>query len=114
MKLYQMAIAALMALSATTTLAAPPAADPRGDALAAETRLGRFASETKGGPQQRLLLAKQKIRRLIEDLDAGAVRLCGTFSGARIDLREVDRPWVPAAETERRGSGSRGRERLRR
>jgi hypothetical protein len=33
--------------------------------------VGRFASETKGGPQQRLLLAKQKIRRLIEDLDAG-------------------------------------------
>ena len=71
MKLYQMAIAALMALSATTTLAAPPAADRRGDALAAETRVERFASETKGGPQQRLLLAKQKIRRLIDDLDAG-------------------------------------------
>jgi hypothetical protein len=71
MKLYQTAIAALVAISATATLAAPPAADPRGDALAAETRVGRFASETKGGPQQRLLLAKQKIRRLIEDLDAG-------------------------------------------
>ena len=71
MKLYQTAIAALVAISATTTLAASPAADRRGDALAAETRVGRFASETKGGPQQRLLLAKQKIRRLIEDLDAG-------------------------------------------
>jgi len=45
-------------------------------------------------------------------VDAGAVRLCGTFSGAGIDLREVDR--LPAAKTERRGSGSRGRERLRR
>ena len=71
MKLYQTAIATLMALSATMTLAAPPAAGPRGDALAAEIRVGRFASETKGGPQQRLLLAKEKIRRLIEDLDAG-------------------------------------------
>jgi len=71
MKLYQMAIAALMALSVSTTLAAAPAADRRGDALAAETRVDRCASETKGGPQQRLLLAKQKIRRLIDDLDAG-------------------------------------------
>jgi len=71
MKLYQMAIAALIALSATATLAAAPAADLRGDALAAETRVDRCASETKGGPQQRLLLAKQKIRRLIDDLDAG-------------------------------------------
>ena len=71
MKLYQMAIAALMALSTTTTLAAPSAADRREDALAAETRVEQFASETKGGPQQRLLLAKQRIRRLIDDLDAG-------------------------------------------
>jgi len=71
MKLYQTVIATLMAFAATTTLAAPPAADPRGDARAAETRVERFASETKGGPQQRLLLAKEKIRRLIEDLDAG-------------------------------------------
>ena len=71
MKLYQMAIAGLMALSVTTTLAATPAADRRGDALAAETRVERCASETKGGPQQQLLLAKQKIRRLIDDLDAG-------------------------------------------
>ena len=71
MKLHQMAIAALMALSVTTTLAAAPAAERRGDALAAATRVERCASETKGGPQQRLLLAKQKIRRLIDDLDAG-------------------------------------------
>jgi hypothetical protein len=71
MKLDQMAIAALIALSATTILGAPPAADRRGDALAAETRVERLASETKGGPQQRLLLAKEKIRRLIDDLDAG-------------------------------------------
>jgi len=54
----------------------------------------------------------QAIATIVHMVNAGAVRLCGTFSGARIDLREVDR--LPAATTERRGSGSRGRERLRR
>jgi hypothetical protein len=55
----------------------------------------------------------QAIATIVHMVNSGAVRLCGTFSGARIDPREVDRPWVPAAETELRGSGSRGRESLR-
>jgi hypothetical protein len=56
----------------------------------------------------------EAIATIVHMVNSGAVRLCGTFSGARIDLGEVDQPWVPAAETERRGSSSRGRERLRR
>jgi len=56
----------------------------------------------------------EAISTIVHMVNSGAVRLCGTFSGARIDLREVDRPWLPAAKTERRGSGSRRRERLRR
>ena len=30
-------------------------------------------------------------------VNSGAVRLCGIFSGACIDLGEVDQPWRPAA-----------------
>jgi len=56
----------------------------------------------------------EAIATIVHMVNSGAVRLCGTFSGARIDLREVERAWLPAAKTERRGSGSCGRERLRR
>ena len=40
----------------------------------------------------------QAIATIVQMIDSGAVRLCGTFSGARIDFREVDRPWLPGGE----------------
>jgi len=56
----------------------------------------------------------EAIATIVHMVNSGAVRLCGTFSGARFDLREVEQRWLPAAETEQRGSGSRGRGRPRR
>ena len=41
--------------------------------------------------------AAEAIATIVHMVNSGAVRLCGTFSGARIDLREVDQPWLPAA-----------------
>jgi hypothetical protein len=37
----------------------------------AERRVDSLAATTKGGAQQRLLLEKQRIQNLIDDLDAG-------------------------------------------
>ncbi len=72
MKLYTTTVFATFALlSAARLLAVPPPA-PRVSALkGAESRLDVLAGQTKGGPQQRLLLEKQRVHRLLEDLDAG-------------------------------------------
>ena len=72
MKLYTTtAFATFALLSAAPLLAvAPPA--PRVSALKeAESRLDVLAGQTKGGAQQRLLLEKQRVHSLLEDLDAG-------------------------------------------
>ena len=50
----------------------------------------------------------EAIATIVHMVNSGAVRLCGTFSGARIDLGEVDQRWPPA-NTRRRRSGSHGR-----
>jgi len=34
----------------------------------------------------------EAIATIVQMINSGAVRLCGNFSGARIDLREVDQP----------------------
>ena len=39
----------------------------------------------------------EAITTIVHMVNSGAVRLCGTFSGSRIDLREVDWRWLPAA-----------------
>ena len=72
MKLYTATALTLFALAATSPLLAVPPPAPRvSDLERAQARLGQLAGQTKGGPQQRLLLEKQKIHRLLEDLDAG-------------------------------------------
>ena len=60
----------VLALAAPLFAVPPPA--PRVSALKdAEARLNVRAGQTKGGPQQRLLLEKEKVHRMVEDLDAG-------------------------------------------
>jgi len=82
MKQYKTGIALVLALTASTALAVAPPSGPRREALArADARVGQLAGQTKGGPQQRLLLQRQKIRQLIEDLDAGR----------SVDPSEIDR-----------------------
>lgn len=72
----------LFALAAAAPVFAVPPAAPRVSALKrAESHLGRLAGQTKGGPQQRLLLEKQKIHRLLEDIDAGRA----------VDPQDIDR-----------------------
>ncbi len=81
MKRYTTTALTLFALTAASPLlaVAPPAA--RVSALEqAEVRLGQMAAATKGGAQQRLLLEKQRVHRLLEDLDAGRP----------VDPREID------------------------
>lgn len=39
----------------------------------------------------------EAIATIVHMVNSGVVRLCCTFSGARIDLRGVDQPWLPAA-----------------
>ena len=82
MKYYENGIALMLTLAASTALAVAPPAGRHRDALAqAEARVGQLAGQTKGGPQQRLLLQRENIRRLIEDIDAGK----------RVDPSEIDR-----------------------
>ena len=75
-------IVALAVLAGTVSLAS--AASHAADAAAlerAQARVDRVARETKGGAQSRLLLERQRIQRLIDDLDAGRP----------VDVRDVDR-----------------------
>ncbi len=82
MKLYKSTIATLLALTASTALAVAPGSGASREALSrADARVGQLAGQTKGGPQQRLLLQRQKIRQLIEDLKAGR----------NVDPAEIDR-----------------------
>jgi hypothetical protein len=82
MKRYGIGIGTLLALAASTALAVAPPSGPRKDALAtADARLGELAGQTKGAPQHLLLMQQQKIRQLIEDLDAGK----------HVGLSEIDR-----------------------
>ena len=82
MKQYKTGIALVLALTAPMALAVAPPSGPRREALArADARVGQLAGQTKGGPLQRLLLQRQKIRQLIEDLDAGK----------SVDPSEIDR-----------------------
>jgi hypothetical protein len=88
MKRYRIGIGTLLALAASTALAVAPPSSPRKDALAtADARLGELAGQTKGAPQQLLLMQQQKIRQLIEDLDAGK----------HVDPSEIDRVLENAA-----------------
>jgi len=69
-----------LAFAAPLLAVAPPA--PRLSALKqAESRLDVVAGQTKGGPQQRLLLQKQRIHRMLEELDAGRP----------VDAQDIDR-----------------------
>lgn len=82
MKRYRIGIGTLLALAASTALAVAPPTGPRKDALAtADARLEELAGQTKGTPQQLLLMQQQKIHQLIEDLDAGR----------HVDPAEIDR-----------------------
>jgi hypothetical protein len=82
MKRYRIGIGTLLALAASTALAVAPPSSPRKAALAtADARLGQLAGQTKGGPQQLLLMQQQKVRQLIDDLDAGKP----------VDPSEIDR-----------------------
>jgi len=72
MKLNTALAFTVFALTLAAPLLAVPPPAPRVSALKeAESRLNVLAGQTKGGPQQRLLLEKQRIHRLLEDLDAG-------------------------------------------
>jgi hypothetical protein len=82
MKRYKIGIGTLLALAASTALAAMPPSGSRKDALAtADARVGQLAGQTKGAPQHLLLMRQQKIRQLIDDLDAGK----------HVDPSEIDR-----------------------
>jgi len=82
MKRYRIGIGTLLALTASTALAVAPPSGPRKDALAtADAHLGELAGQTKGAPQHLLLMQQQKIRQVIEDLDAGK----------HVDPSEIDR-----------------------
>jgi len=83
MKQYKTgSLALVLALTASMAFAVAPPSRARREALArADARVGQLAGQTKGGPQQRLLLQRQKIRQLIEDLDAGK----------SVDPSEIDR-----------------------
>lgn len=80
--LYTTATVAALTLTFAAPLLAVPPPSPRVSALErAETRVDRLAGQTKGGPQQRLILERQRIRRLRESLDAGRA----------VDPQEIDR-----------------------
>jgi hypothetical protein len=83
MKLYTTTAFTLFALmSAAPLLAVPaPAASRVSDLKQAESRLSATAGQTKGGAQQRLLLERQRVRRMIDDLDAGRP----------VDAQDIDR-----------------------
>ena len=82
MKQYDIGIGTLLALAASTALAVAPPSAPRREALAeADARVGQLAGQTKGGPQHLLLQQRQRIRQLIDDVDAGR----------RVDPAEIDR-----------------------
>ena len=82
MKLNTTLAFTVFALTLAAPLLAVPPPAPRVSALKeAESRLNVLAGQTKGGPQQRLLLEKQRIHRLLEDLDAGR----------SVDPQEIDR-----------------------
>jgi hypothetical protein len=73
---------------AALALATPLYAAPAGrsvsrvdDLRAAQERVARAASSTKGGPQQRLLLEQQKLSGMIDDLE----------QGRSVDPQEIDR-----------------------
>ena len=87
MKRYKIGIATLLALTASTALAVAPPSGPRREALTkADARVGQLAGQTKGAPQHLLLQQRQKIRQLIDDLDAGR----------RVDPSEIDRALLDA------------------
>jgi len=82
MKRYTTTALTLFALAAATPLLAVAPPGPRvSDLERAQARLGQLAGQTKGGPQQRLLLQKQTIHRLLEDIDAGR----------SVDPQDIDR-----------------------
>ena len=60
--------------------AARQTASSTDDLRRTEARVGDLAGRTKGGPQHQLLLEKQRIHRLVEDLEAGKA----------VDPREID------------------------
>jgi hypothetical protein len=83
MTIAKTSVAAIAVLASTLSLAtAAPQSSSQVTALQqAERRVDRAAGGTKGGAQQRLLLERQKLRSLIDDLDAGKA----------VDPAEVDR-----------------------
>ena len=72
MKSYTISALIAVVLGAASPLlgGAPPA--PRVTALErAESKLSQLAGQTKGGPQHRLLLERERVRRLLDDVEAG-------------------------------------------
>ena len=61
--------------------AADPAASRVDELRSAQERVARAANQTKGGPQQLLLLEQRKLSGLIDDLE----------NGRHVDSQEIDR-----------------------
>jgi hypothetical protein len=71
MKTFATTILMLALAAALPALAAGPQTG-RADALrTAQEQLARQARETKGAPQQRALLERARIQRMLDDLEAG-------------------------------------------
>lgn len=92
MTLRRTLISAGLALATVASIAAAsPQTAPNVTALErAQGRLDRLAGQTKGGPQHKLLLEKQRLHQLIDDLDAGKVVDPGEIDRA---LQRAENPW---------------------
>ena len=82
MKRFASTVMMLAAItSASAVLAAAPPRGPVSDLQGAQAKLDRFASRINGGAQQRLLLERERIQTLIDDLEAGK----------KVDPQDIDR-----------------------
>jgi hypothetical protein len=73
MRLSTLCFSTTLAVLGAVTLggAAQPSRSDIAQLQDAQDRVARFAGTTKGGAQQRLLLEKQRIQGLIDDLETG-------------------------------------------
>ncbi len=87
--------AALFIATPTTTGEIDARVDPRCLAHEGQQSLRRGCKIQP--PALGVVEGRAVITTIVHMVNSGGVRLCGTFSGSRIDLREVDWPWLPAA-----------------
>ena len=72
MKLHTVSAFSVFVLGVASPLLGATAPAPRVAAIErAESKLSQMASQTKGAPQHRLLLERQRVRGLLDDLEAG-------------------------------------------